>query len=181
MQASDTIPRGSGQASKGDGMKSDVLRRMDERGCDAGLRRLIEALPDDLPIVVNPGVGDFLPLAGGADCVAAIYRDTEHLHLLLTPQDGKEVADATGCKLTKSNQATGYLRILATEAADGRCAPLLQAATERAVRRSAGRTGGVPREDVRLFAHRRPQRMCPVSRLLVPTNGECDLHGDTCP
>jgi hypothetical protein len=159
-------------------VKDDVLRQMDELGCPAPLRRLIERLPDDVRLVVKPGVGDFLPLAVGNDCVAGIYMNVPHLHLLLTPSDARRVADDTGCKLVKSNQATGYVRVLPDEAVAHE--DVLAEAVERALRRSAGRRGAEPNEDHRLFAGRRPQRTCPDSFELVPASGICERHGATC-
>jgi hypothetical protein len=159
-------------------VKDDVLRQMDGLGCPAPFRRLIERLPDDVRLVVKPGVGDFLPLAAGNDCVAGIYMNVPHLHLLLTPADARRVADDTSCKLVKSNQVTGYVRVLPDEAVAHEDA--LAEAVERALRRSAGRSGSEPNEDHRLFAGRRPQRTCPETFELVPASGICDRHGATC-
>jgi hypothetical protein len=159
-------------------VKKDVLSQMDDFGCPGPLRRLVERLPDDVKIVVKSGVGDFLPLAANNDCVAGIYMNIPHLHLLLTPQDARHVAEATGCRLIKTNQTTGYVRVLPAEAAEHE--EVLAAATERAMRRSAGRAGRDADEDGRLFGGRRPQRTCPETFEKVPANGICELHGATC-
>ncbi len=159
-------------------MKDHVLQQLDDFGCPAPLRRLVERLPDDVRIVVKPGVGDFLPLAASTDSVAGAYRNTPHVHLMLTPRDARDVADVTGCTLVKSNPTTGYLRILPDQAAEHE--DVLAAATERAMRRSATRTGHDPNEDRRTFSSRRPQRTCPDTFELVPASGICERHGATC-
>ncbi len=160
-------------------MKDHVLRQMDEFGCPAPLRRLVERLPDDVRIVVKPGVGDFLPLAAGNDSIAGAYMNTPHVHLMLTPQDARDVAAATGCRLVKSNSTTGYLRVFPEQAAEHE--DVLVGATERALRRSATRTGSDPNEDRRTFGSRRPQRICSDTFELVSASGMCERHGAACP
>lgn len=160
-------------------MKDEVLRQMDEFGCAPALRAMVERLPDELAIVVKTGVGDFLPLAAADDCVAGVYMDHEHLHLLLTPADARAAAAATGCRIVKTNQETAYLKVVAAEAADDRIAPRLQDAFNTAVRRSGTRYGpggeGNPPG-----GGQRPQRTCPQTFELVPANGICEVHGAVC-
>ncbi len=159
-------------------MKDRVLCQMDDLGCPAPLRRLVERLHDDVRIVVKPGVGDFLPLAADDDSIAGAYMNTPHVHLMLTPQDARDVAAATGCRLVKRNSTTGYVRVLPEQAAQHE--DVLAAAIERAMRRSATRTGSDPNEDRRTFGGRRPQRICPDSFELVPASGMCERHGAAC-
>src|SRR5687768_15285432 len=99
-------------------MKNDVLRQMDEYGSHGALRALVAQLPDDVEIVVKEGAGDWLPLAARHDCVAGIYMNRDYLHLLLAPDEARDLAETSGCKLQKVNKSTGYVRVRAAEAAE---------------------------------------------------------------
>jgi hypothetical protein len=120
-----------------DAMRDDVLQRMDELGCEPGLRRIIEQLPSDVVIVVNEGVGDFLPLAGGPGATAGIYMNVRHCHLALDPGDAKRLAAETGCSLIAKAQATHRVKVTAAVAEDPDRQPLLIKYTAMALLRSA--------------------------------------------
>lgn len=161
-------------------MREHVLHRMDALGCAPALRQLVERLPEDVSVVVKAGRADWLPLAAADGCVAGVYMDVRHLLLLLTPQDARDVADATGCRLVRTNRSTGYLLVRAEDAADATRVGALIPAMERALRRSATRSGSETSEDLAVVRGRRAQRACPETFELVPANGICELHGAQC-
>ena len=161
-------------------MKDQVLARMDALGCAPSLRRLVAQLPDPTRIVVKPGRADWLPLAATGECVAGVYMDVHHLHLLLTPHDARDVSASTGCRVTKSNPSTGYLHLTAEEAADEAHVAIFAAALERALLRSGTRLGNDSPEDIAV-ARRSSQRICRDTGLEVPVTGICDDHGVVCP
>ncbi len=162
-------------------MKDQVLRRMDELGCAAPLRRLIEHLPDDVGIVVKPGRADWLPLAAADGCVAGVYMNVRHLHLLLTPEQGQRVRDEVGCRIPRKNPATWYVYVSAAEADDPALFPAYEQAVVTALRRSEGRLGPeTPDTYPPVIGGNRRQRTCPTTWELVPANGICDVHGADC-
>jgi hypothetical protein len=124
-------------------MKDNVLRRMDELGCEPGLRTIIEQLPADVDVVVNEGVGDFLPLAGAPGATAGIYMNVRHCHLALDPADAHRLAAETGCRLIARARSTHRVKVTAAVADGPDRQPLLVEYAAMALRRSIG-TGRPP-------------------------------------
>ncbi len=162
-------------------MKDQVLRRMDDLGCARSLRRLIEKLPDDVGVVVNPGRAQGLPLAAADGCVAGIYMGPGNLWLLLTPDQARQVHDATGSHMVRKNPTTWYVYVKATEAADAALAPNYEQAVVTALQRSATRVGReTPDADPPVVGGSLRQRICPADWQVVPASGICDEHGRDC-
>ena len=131
-------------------MRDDVLRRMDSYGSAAPLRALISGLDDDVDVVVKHGVGDWLPLAAGADHKAGIYMNRQYLHLLLSPHDARYLSAAAGCRLVRLNKTTGYVRVNAdsTDSVLATVAPYVTAALVRSLGTTAPQPEPVrPAED----------------------------------
>jgi hypothetical protein len=110
---------------------------MEELGCEAGLLALIEQLPEDVDVLVNEGVGDFLPLAGAAGATAGLYMNVRHCHLALAPADAEGLAAKTGCRVRARGQTTHHVKVTAAVAADPKLQSLLIEYTAIALRRSA--------------------------------------------
>lgn len=157
--------------------RSSVLDRMTSLGCDSRLTDVLRALPSGTPMTVNDGVGHFLPIAGGTDCVAALYMDRRHLHQALTPDQAERLHRRTGLRKVTPNQTTVRVRVTAGDLVDDGVRDLVTEAVEQALLRAARRAGRVTALEAAAAAQQRSRRLCTVSRELVPASGLCDDHG----
>lgn len=154
-------------------MKDQVLKQMDELGWEPALRRLVERLPDDQPVIARPGRGDWLLVAASLNQDAALYLGPRDAHLKLNPADAEKVVQRTGLRLAEVNGQTGYVFVSSQDAGRADLQTELDDAFVRALRRHLG---GPPQD-----AHGRNARVCPTSGLQLPANGYCDEHEGACP
>lgn len=154
-------------------MKDQVLKRMDELGCEPTLRRLIEQLPDAEPVVVKAGRAEWLPTAAAHDLDAALYMNVRDCHIKLNPSDAEQTAQRNGLRLAGVNGQTGYVFVGSDDAGRSDLQTELDAAVLRALRRELGgpSTG--------VFG--RAAAVCPTTGLQLPANGYCDDHEGACP
>jgi len=152
-------------------VKDQVLKRMDERGCQPALRRLVERLPDDQPVVVQTGrSGDELLIAASHNEDAALYVSARDAHIKLNPTDAEKLAHRTGLRLAEVNGQTGYVFVSSRDAGKADLQAEIDDAVLRALRRHLGAAGVG-----RLAA------VCPTTGLELPANGYCDEHEGACP
>ncbi len=154
-------------------MKDQVLKQMDDLGCEPALRRLVERLPDDQPVVARAGRGDWLLVAASHNQDAGLYLGTRDAHLKLNPADAEKVAQRTGLRLAEVNGQTGYVFVSSEDAGRTDLETELGAAVVRALRRHLG---GPPQD-----AFSRAAVVCPTTGLQLPANGYCDEHEGSCP
>lgn len=150
-------------------MKDLVLAEMDALGSAPSLRRLIETLPADQPVVVRPHRAAWLPIGPSQDCDAALYMNVGHVHVKLDPADGEAFAARTGFHLSGVNGQTAYVRVTAAQADDPQWADELTAAVTRAFQRSI--TAPVPG---------RAEAFCLETFVALPVTGWCDDCEQVC-
>lgn len=155
----------------------EAVDRLRSFGCHELLLALIDGLPADSYIVVkvNQGSSVFVPVAAGADCVAAIYAEKKVFYVALEPDRAQHFAGLTDAPLNKDNATTWRIAIEPSNAS-GASKRLLVQAIDEALVRSAQKPAAEKR-DANQKAPSILERSCTVCHIALPATGVCDDHG----